>query len=484
MTENQPPQGPENRLPCPIGLGARQFPDSPALWHSDRVWTYQDLEEMVQLEAHRLRAHAGRTVALVEWNSPALVASLFALWRIECLVLLLSPRLPQEMVEQAIESIGAQRLSLGGEEAERDLGRSTPSNPGSKIGDTFRPTSRATAMLTSGSTGAPQTIVHSIENHYFSATQCLERLNLGAGSVWLLSLPCFHVGGLAILWRCFISGATVRIQALQTSLSDQLISDPPTVVSLVPTQLGDLITTTGPCPEQISDVIVGGAPISRQLLDAALKLGYPIRTTYGATETASMVTLSERWKRSADVVHAGKPLPGHALTIGTDGRLRIESKALYVGEFRGGMYEERLEATFDSQDRATFLPTGEIQILSRVDDVIITGGENVSLVAIEGAIMSHPDVLACRVVAVEHARYGMQPVAFIEVRVPKREPKRVPKPEPQSRSFQHLQEHLLARLPSFAIPKIMLPMPVPKAGALKITHKQLLEIATQELKRP
>lgn len=476
MINDQPPEGLTNRLSCPVSQGAGRFPESPALWQGDRVWTYRDLDQRVRSEVHRLLPFAGRTVALVEWNSPTLVASLFALWRLECLVLLLSPRLPEDALEQAMESIGAKRLSLGREEELRDFAPPLGSDPDSKISVTFRPTSRATAMLTSGSTGAPQTIVHSIENHYFSATQCLERLSIGQGSVWLLSLPCFHVGGLSILWRSFISGAAVRIRALETSLGEQLTSDPTTVVSLVPTQLSDLMKTIGPCPEQISDVIIGGAPISHQLLNSALKLGYPIRTTYGSTETASMVTLSERWKNSSGVVHAGKPLRGHALSLSSGSRIRIESKALHVGEFRDGNYVQRLEASFESQDRATFLPTGEIQILSRVDDVIITGGENVSLVAIENAILSHPDVSACRVIAVEHARFGMQPVAFVE--------ERELEPEAQVRSFLHLRAYLSARLPSFSIPQIILPMPAPKAGAIKITHKQLLEIATQEIKRP
>lgn len=482
MTNDQLPEGLSNRLPCPISQGAKQFPGSPALWQGDRVWTYRDLDQRVRSEVHRLLQFAGQTVALVEWNSPALVAALFALWRLECLVLLLSPRLPQDALDEAIKSVGAQRLSLGREEKLRDFAPPLGSDPDSKISVTFRGASWATAMLTSGSTGAPQTIVHSIENHYYSAAQCLERLNIGEGSVWLLSLPCFHVGGLAILWRCFISGAAVRIQIPEISLSEQLTSDPPTVVSLVPTQLSDLMATIGACPEQISDVIIGGGPISHQLLNTAVKLGYPIRTTYGSTESASMVTLSERWKSSTEVIHAGKPLRGHTLSISSNNRLRIESKALYVGEFRGRNYVQRIEASFESQDRATFLPTGEIQILSRVDDVIITGGENVSLVAIENAILSHPDVLACRVIAVEHVRYGMQPVAFIEVRAAEAEPGKGP--VPQRPSFLHLRDHLSARLPSFAIPKIMFPMPAPKAGALKISHKQLLEIATGEIMRP
>lgn len=474
---------------CPIAVQASRHAESPAVISDSNIWTYGQLNDLICSEVIRWQSAPKKIVALSEWNSASLIVTLFAAWRVGSFVVLFNPKLPDSTVLKIADSVGAQPISVTKElRIGMTEGRQIDSiPPGKKRPDLpqINPQALATAMLTSGSSGEPKLIVHSIANHLASAKACAERLEIGPGSDWLWSLPSFHAGGLAILWRCFTAGAAVRMMPHQTSLVNQLKSAPPTIVSLVPTQLNDLVEAKLKCPVVLQDVIVGGAPLSPSLLKAGLKLGYPIRTTYGSTETSSMVTLSNRWVAFSGELHAGLPLEGNTLEIGSGGRLSVQSESVSVGEFFRGVFVPRTitpgkTAMYETQDHASVLTSGEICILSRTDDIIISGGENISLVLVENTLMLHPLVYACTTVGVEHPRFGMRPVAFV----------RLVEDTSQQKSSINADEHRLLmsfladKLPSYARPDYILAMPNLPDGALKITRVQLQQIATLELKLP
>ena len=101
------------------------------------------------------------------------------------------------------------------------------------------PAGLATCILTSGSSGIPKRACHSLSNHIYNAQGFLERFPMGAPHRYLLSLPLYHVGGLAILFRTFLSGSCLVFS--QKPLLQAIIDHKITHLSLVPTQLYRLL---------------------------------------------------------------------------------------------------------------------------------------------------------------------------------------------------------------------------------------------------
>ena len=195
--------------------------------------------------------------------------------------------------------------------------------------------------------------------------------------VWLNPLPLFHVGGIGINARAFLSGAKVirlekwSVQACLAILVDQSI----TLMSLVPTQLFDIVVEGHYCPPKLRHVFIGGALLSDCLRDRALALGWPIRSCYGMTETGSQVICEGE-------------VYSHARVRLTDQEtLEINSDALLTGycgesECYGDVEikdPKTVDGWFDTGDRVTIDPFGRVTIVGRRDDFVKIGGELVSL---------------------------------------------------------------------------------------------------------
>jgi len=454
---------------CPVKFWAVKNPDQRAVLGKDdsENLTYGQLNESVDRAEKLLQSASDKFLIVQAWNSAPLIVQLFAAWRANKLVVLLSPRTPSVTVRAIENQLEAYFSSTESDElAESSESSGSAETNGSRVeGSTPH---RASAMLTSGSSGQPKLIVHSTHNHLNSAVACNQRLGIQGNDIWLWSLPAFHVGGLSILWRCFLAGAAVQFFSKGEKLSTALGMAAPTIISLVPTQLQELISEGFRCPPDLRSVIVGGAPITPQLLQDAISLGYPIRTTYGLTETSSMVTLSEPWMALSEPIHAGKPLDGVDLSISGEGRIHIQSDVVRMGEFVDGNYVPATHS-FTTQDTGALSLEGHLVVGPRQDDVIISGGENISLGLIEATILRHPAILTCRVIAQPHVSYGFRPIAFVKWKRSK---------QPEVQSLTHFLEQELDKI---AVPDFILELPDPEEGFVKVSLAQLTEIASKAI---
>ena len=100
---------------------------------------------------------------------------------------------------------------------------------------------KASIIFTSGSSGDAKAVLHSYANHWYNATGANENIQIQPGDRWLLSLPLYHVGGLAILFRCFLAGAAVVVGQDEALLEDVFRDYKITHVSFVPVQLKRLL---------------------------------------------------------------------------------------------------------------------------------------------------------------------------------------------------------------------------------------------------
>jgi O-succinylbenzoic acid--CoA ligase len=236
------------------------------------------------------------------------------------------------------------------------------------------PRETAIVVLTSGSTGSPKAVGLSSPALVASATASLARLGAPSGASWSLLLPLHHVAGVQVLLRAAINGGAVGT-----------IHDAVDYTSVVPTQLQRALHGDAELLRHLQNaraVLVGGAALADSLRTAAIDAGITIVTTYGMTET------------SGGCIYEGRPLDGVETRVEPDGRLSIRGPMIALG------YLNDPEATRAAFVDGWFLTSdlgeiehGRIRVLGRADAVINSGGEKVSLPAVEAAVRRHPMVI-------------------------------------------------------------------------------------------
>lgn len=151
---------------------------------------------------------------------------------------------------------------------------------------------RTCFFQTSGSEGVPKWVALAKEAFLISASAVNAHFRVTLNDRWLIALPLHHVGGFSILARAHLSGSSVihsdtswSPEAFVRRIQHQGV----TLVSVVPTQVHDLVQNRLPCPESLRAAIVGGGGMSCELAEAARDLGWPVCQSYGMTEAASQI---------------------------------------------------------------------------------------------------------------------------------------------------------------------------------------------------
>jgi O-succinylbenzoic acid--CoA ligase len=205
---------------------------------------------------------------------------------------------------------------------------------------------------------------------------------------WINALPSFHVGGLGIWARAYLSGATVydfkqmvsgKWRAEDFYLYIQCIKG--TLTSLVPTQLYDLVALGWQAPPSLRAVVIGGGALLESLYEQAVALGWPILPSYGLTECASQVatapleSLRHRTFPSLQLLSHIQGCEREGLVF--SGPSLLSTYAYFQGE-NVQFKDPKVNGWFESQDRGS-IQEGKIKILGRTDAVFKVGGENVDL---------------------------------------------------------------------------------------------------------
>ncbi len=258
-------------------------------------------------------------------------------------------------------------------------------------------------IATSGSTGEPKRVVLSRSAMRASATATASRL--GGPGQWLLNLPATYVAGLQVLFRSVLAGTEPVAQDSSFAEAAAAMTGERRYVSLVPTQLhrmlGDADETAA--LRGFDAVLVGGAAVPPDLRARAADAGVAVVATYGMSETCG------------GCVYDGHPLDGVAVAIGPEGRIRIGGPVLFEG------YDGRADLTadvlrdgwFHTQDLGRLDEDGRLQVLGRVDDVVLSGGVNVPGPAVAARLREHPAVEAAEVVGAADDEWGQRVVACV-----------------------------------------------------------------------
>ena len=268
----------------------------------------------------------------------------------------------------------------------------------------YQPHALASILFTSGSTGSPKAVAHRHSQHLASAQGLLEVIQFGHQDTWLLSLPLYHVSGLAIVYRWLLAGAILKIG--QGKLEEDIQGV--THASLVVTQLKRLLVSERTL--ELTHVLLGGSHIPQELALQAQANGIETWIGYGLTEAASTVTA----KQVDQLTTVGRVLANRKIQL-RDQRILIGGSTLAAGYFYQGELSKLVDQQgwFDSKDLGQW-QNGELRIIGRADNQFISGGENIHCEEIEAALNQIESVIQAIVVPVPDMEFGHRPVAVLQ----------------------------------------------------------------------
>lgn len=257
-------------------------------------------------------------------------------------------------------------------------------------------------VTTSGSTGAPKRVM--LSRQAVLASVRASAAALGATGPWVLALPAGYVAGIQVIARSLVAGHP------PTRYDESGWPDGTGwFTSLVPTQLVRILRS----PEETAalarahTVLLGGGPIDPGLRARASAAGIRVVATYGAAETAG------------GCVYDGLPLDGVGVAIDSDGRIRIAGPTLFDGYLDDPVLTAStlVDGWYRTSDAGRIDEDGRLQVLGRLDDMVVSGGVNVPAAVVARRLREHPDLgsdrAAVEVLGVPDPEWGMRVVAFV-----------------------------------------------------------------------
>jgi len=344
---------------------------------------------------------------------------------------------------------------------------------------------------TSGTTGRPKGVIYTHRGAYLDALGVVIHSRQDETSVYLWTLPMFHCNGWCTTWAVTAIGGThVCLREVRgDAIWQQLRQHGVTHLSAAPTVVSAILSApeAGPLTRPVS-VSAGGAPPSPTTIAEMMRLGFKLVHLYGLTETYGPISVCQPQPHWADL-----PADQRAALQARQGVGMIQAEGLRVvdksmadvpadGETIGeiimrgnnvlvGYYldpEATAEAFrggwFHSGDLGVMHPDGYLELRDRAKDIVISGGENISTIEVEQALMSHPCVLEAAVVGVPDDRWGERPKAYVLLRAG------------TSVTPEELIAHARTKIAGYKVPRdIQITVDLPKTSTGKIQKYVLRE---------
>ena len=294
---------------------------------------------------------------------------------------------------------------------------------------------------TSGTTARPKGVMITHRNAAINTIGTLLHLPMGVGERYLWTLPMFHANGWTYTWTVTAAAGThVCLRKADPATIFRLIGEEHVGwLSAAPTVLIGLANAPDPgeVPAGVHVVTAGAPPAAATIERLEGKFGWDVTQVYGLTETAPFITVCAPLPEHEDLLPADRAVvkARQGVELITSGELRVvnidgaevPADGQTAGEIvvRGNVvmagYYHDPEATrramgdgwFHTGDAAVVHPDGYVEIRDRLKDVIISGGENISSVEVEGELLRHPAIAEVAIVGLPHETWGEAPHAFV-----------------------------------------------------------------------
>lgn len=249
-------------------------------------------------------------------------------------------------------------------------------------------------IATSGSTGNRKIVCLSKEALLCSAENVNSWVNASKADIWFQALPLFHVGGLGVEARAYLTKS--KVIKLQFSnykwnakeFCQQIDEHKCTLGSLVPTQVYDLVKASLSAPESLRAVFVGGGRLEPSLYKKSRELGWPLLPTYGFSEAGSQVATAEMkslesFSLNEEEMPKAKLLP-HIQFRDENGKVEFKAESLLSGyliqnDKKWSFVDPKNDGWFECQDRLFIDENRYVEFLGRSDSLVKVNGENVDV---------------------------------------------------------------------------------------------------------
>ena len=452
------------------------YPDKPAVIYNETIYTYREFRDRVNRLAGALKnagVGRGERVAFIVPNLPALLEGHYGPMSIGAVLVAINTRLSPREIAYILNHSKAKVVVFDSELAPviRQVRDETPGVstyvqvvdevpraddiPGPEYEEFLRSAPAGlhrepisgemdtiTINYTSGTTGMPKGVQYSARGAYLNALGEVIETGLNWRSVYLWTLPMFHCNGWCHTWAVTaVGGAHVCLRRFDPAEVYRLIGEHGvTNMCGAPTVLTAMYSSPAAEGRNLSGLTIatGGAPPSPQVVRTMEGMGANIIHLYGLTETFGPVTLCEpqmSWdsitpeeravakaKQGVPYIHVStgvRVVDEQMQDVPRNGETMGEVVMRANGVMSGYLDDPEATATafaggwFHSGDLGVWHPDGQIELMDRAKDVIISGGENISSQEVEKVIMEHPKVLEVSVVAVPDDQWGEVPKAFV-----------------------------------------------------------------------
>ena len=433
------------------------FPDAIAVTDGERQLTWAELRERSRRLAAALQEagiEKGDRVAYVALNTTELLEAHYGVPAAGGVLVAVNTRLLADEVEYILGHAGArilvvdsslapladeaqvERVLTIGESYEAFLAGAPEGEPEDRLeseDDTI------SINYTSGTTGRPKGVMYTHRGAYLNALAETHHARLDSRSIYLWTLPMFHCNGWCFTWAVTSVGARhVCLPKVEPPVVWRLIAEEGvTHLNGAPTVLVMLGADAAAHPlERQVQVTTAGAPPPPAVISRTEALGFRINHVYGLTETYGPITVCEwhaEWdaedeeercrlkaRQGVGVVTSDpvRVVDADMRDVPRDGATMGEVVMRGNNVMKGYFADEAATAEacrggwFHSGDLAVMHPDGYIEVRDRAKDIIISGGENISTIEVERALVRHPDVLEAAVVAIPDEKWGERPKGY------------------------------------------------------------------------
>jgi O-succinylbenzoic acid--CoA ligase len=430
---------------------SQSCPERTALVADGASTTYAELEAEATWVARRLAAEGVRRGATVALTMPAgreQVVLIHALMKLGAVLLPLSPRLAAPE-RKAILAAERPALELA------DAGELTQTEADLPLLGEHDMDEIHCRILTGGSSGALRAVGLTYGNHLWSAVGSAFNIGVDPYDRWLCCLPLSHVSGLEIVMRSVIYGTAVELQDGfdLARVAESLERGEATIVSLVSTMLVRLLDAgadlSGP-----RTILVGGGPVPAEALQEAISRDAMVVQTYGLTEAASQVTTLAPTDAARKLGSTGRPLLTTHLRI-EDGEILVQGPTVAPGCADA-------EGWLHTGDLGRIDEEGFLYVEDRIDDLIVSGGENVVPAEVEQVLLRHPQVADAAVVGREDPEWQQAVTAVVVLR------------DDAELPTEELRRHCASELAGYKVPKrIEIASALPRTPSGKLLRRAL-----------
>lgn len=296
---------------------------------------------------------------------------------------------------------------------------------------------------TSGTTARPKGVMITHRNAWLNIVGTLVHLHMTPADTYLWTVPMFHANGWTFVWIVTaVGGRHICLRKAEPrAIFEQVVRESVTMLGAAPTVLISIANASEElrrsAPRGLRVLTAGAPPAAATIERIEGDLGWEITQVYGLTEVSPFISICEprpehaaldpraraeiKARQGVELITSGdlRVVDSQGVEVPHDGQTQgeivVRGNVVMAGYYRDteGTADAIRDGWFHSGDAAVVHPDGYVEVRDRIKDVIISGGENISSIEVEGALLRHPAVQEVAVVGVPHEKWGESPQAFV-----------------------------------------------------------------------